>query len=108
FLSESGTEDNPYVIGGKDDMVQLSQLVSSGQRFKGKVFVVASNLSEINLGDFQPIGTSAQPFEGTFDGNGVNFILNTNKPDQDYVGLFGVTSTGVIEKKTNVILVWFI
>jgi len=41
---------------------------------------------------FEPIGTWETPFTGTFDGQGhVIRNLYINRPDADYVGLFGVT-----------------
>jgi hypothetical protein len=49
---------------------------------------------------FEPIGTNANPFTGLFDGNG--FIINNlhiQRPDEDYIGLFGMyNSAGSIKK----------
>ncbi len=44
---------------------------------------------------FTPIGTNANRFTGTFDGQGFNISnLNINLTSTDYVGLFGVVDTG--------------
>ncbi len=48
-------------------------------------------------GGFVPIGTSAAPFTGTFDGKGyVISGLVINRPGMDYVGLFGNTSSAAV------------
>src|SRR5690554_8019289 len=62
FMGEGqlGTEESPYVIGNASDMNTLSDQVNNGNTFSGKVIVVASGLSEINLGDFTPIGTTGK------------------------------------------------
>nr|MBP9004233.1 PASTA domain-containing protein [Candidatus Hydrogenedentota bacterium] len=44
---------------------------------------------------FEPIGTESTPFTGTLDGQGhVIQNLYINRPDADYVGLFGYTGSG--------------
>ncbi|HOJ70190.1 MAG TPA: GLUG motif-containing protein, partial [Candidatus Hydrogenedentes bacterium] len=44
---------------------------------------------------FEPIGAESTPFTGTFDGQGhVIQNLYINRPDADYVGLFGYTDSG--------------
>ncbi|MFA7019787.1 MAG: GLUG motif-containing protein, partial [Sphaerochaetaceae bacterium] len=99
FMAEvqDGSEENPYIISNAEDMNALSQAVSAGNTFAGKIIVVASGISEINLGDFQPIGTNTRVFSGIFDGSGVNFRLSIDKLETDYVGLFGVVERGTIE-----------
>lgn len=78
-------------------MFKLSEEVAKGNNFLGKIIVVGTRISEIDLGDFTPIGTNLKPFSGTFDGSGINFKLNITKSDLDYVGLFGFVNNGVIE-----------
>ncbi|WP_035368290.1 GLUG motif-containing protein, partial [Acholeplasma hippikon] len=97
FLSESGTSTNPYVIGSSDDMHELSRRVAAGERFTNKVFVLGADISELNLGNFKPIGTSSYPFEGTFDGSGVNFVLSISNTSSDYQGLFGYVRNATLE-----------
>jgi len=44
---------------------------------------------------WQPIGTSDNPFTGTFDGQGYEIRdLFINRPDEDSVGLFGIVDEG--------------
>ncbi|HHY96636.1 MAG TPA: hypothetical protein GYA04_01245, partial [Acholeplasma sp.] len=91
-----GTEDFPFLITSKADMDELSRMVRDGNTYVGFYFKVADEISEIDLEDFIPIGTTTYPFDGHFNGNGVNFILDINRTD-DNVGLFGVSRTGTIE-----------
>src|SRR5690554_2157651 len=94
---QDGTESNPYIISNAEDMNALSLAVLAGNTFAGKVIVVSSTVNEIGLGNFIPIGSPSKPFAGTFDGFGVKFILNINRPESDYQGLFGYVNGGVIE-----------
>jgi hypothetical protein len=44
---------------------------------------------------WQPIGTGNSPFTGTFDGQGYDIRdLFINRPDEDFVGLFGIVDEG--------------
>ena len=47
---------------------------------------------------WEPIGNSNTPFEGTFDGRGYTIKgLSINRPEQDYIGLFGDTSGATLK-----------
>jgi len=53
---------------------------------------------------FAPIGTPASPFNGTFDGKGHKIInLSINRSSQDYVGLFGYTSTNAVIENVGLV-----
>jgi hypothetical protein len=60
-------------------------------------WTVASRIGNYRKG-WQPIGTSSNPFTGSFDGQGYQISdLFINRPDEDEVGLFGcVGEAGVI------------
>lgn len=87
-LEGSGTEADPYKIGTAEELFLFAEKVNSGE-FKG---VYAELVADIDLEqeDWTSIGTSANPFTGTFDGNGYT-ISNVWCYEQ---GLFGYTSTG--------------
>jgi len=58
---------------------------------------------------FAPIGTPASPFNGTFDGKGHKIInLSINRSSQDYVGLFGYTSSNAVIENVGLenVTVW--
>lgn len=69
----SGTETEPYLIKTADDLLILSNLVSSGLSFEGKYFKM---VNDITLPDSEgtdawvPLGIDkTKPFSGIFDGN---------------------------------------
>ena len=69
--------------------------------------------SEANQGKgWQPIGTSDDPFRGTFDGQGYEIVdVFINRPDESPVGLFGAVDVeGVIQNvkvvNVNVVGEW--
>jgi surface protein len=50
---------------------------------------------------WEPIGTLSNRFSGTFDGQGYTLVgIRMNRPNSDYIGLFGVVSGGVIHDLT--------
>jgi hypothetical protein len=53
---------------------------------------------------WQPIGTSGNPFTGSFDGQGYEIRdLFTDRPDENEVGLFGLVDEGAIIKNVEVV-----
>ena len=53
-------------------------------------------LGEVNLtGDWTPVGTSNEPFKGTFDGNG-HKITGLKITSGSYIGLFGYVGAGAV------------
>jgi hypothetical protein len=62
FAGGSGSVSDPYMI----DTVEQLQDVSA---FLGRSFILGSNLS-LGGRNWQPVGTQAAPFSGTFDGAG--------------------------------------
>ena len=65
--------------------------------FAGKTITLSNDLDLLNL-EWTPIGTSANPFKGNFDGNGHTISnLKINKPSSSNVGLFGFTTDGEIK-----------
>lgn len=96
--SGSGTESDPYLIFNP---VQLNQI----RNFLGTTGIPYFKLmADINLTEFlenedptlgwQPIGTPSQRSSCTLDGNGKTISgLWINRPNNDYVGLFGYGGT---------------
>ncbi|NLK12061.1 MAG: hypothetical protein GX312_00510, partial [Candidatus Phytoplasma sp.] len=89
YFGGLGTEDNPYIISKADDMVYLSHSVNAGETYKDKYFSVVASIGTIALKNFTPIGTSINPFEGNFNGNGVTIDLNISNESLDNQALFG-------------------
>ncbi len=58
-------------------------------------------LGEVNLtGDWTPVGTSNEPFKGTFDGNG-HEITGLKITSGSYIGLFGYVGAGAVIKNVK-------
>jgi hypothetical protein len=57
------------------------------------------DLTEVDYGNWTPVGTSSDPFQGTFDGNG-HTISGLKFNDSSYAGLFGYVSGATIENLT--------
>lgn len=102
-----GTEDEPYKV---EDVNQLQCIeerdLSADYLQTGEIN--ATQTGEWNAGDgFEPIGHTDRDedveFAGTYDGGGFNITgLTIERPDEDYVGLFGGIEDSSIE---NVALV---
>ena len=102
-----------YYIDSVEDMYAFSDSVNSGNTYEGKIVKLRTNLNFSNYtsdkktkvckdndneNGFTPIGIYySKPFSGTFEGN-IKTISNLtiNRPNQDYVGIFGYTDEGEI------------
>ena len=70
-LSGSGSSGSPYLIASKADWDKFTQMATDDQCL-GKCFKLTANISNITT----MAGTKAQPFTGTFDGNGKTLTVN--------------------------------
>lgn len=96
-LNGQGSESNPYLI---EDLADLYILSKNNDYWGSQVFleqtadIDASNTQYWNDGaGFSPIGYNfSNVFEGNFNGN--YFVISSlyiNRPNSDYIGLFGLT-----------------
>ncbi|MBE7019843.1 MAG: hypothetical protein E7411_00210 [Ruminococcaceae bacterium] len=86
------TTDTEFVITTGAQLAGFAKLVNDGtDSFKGKTVKLAADI-DLNQVDWTSIGTSANPFLGTFDG-GEKTIFNLWGA-ADANGLFGYTSSG--------------
>lgn len=113
-----GSESNPYIIGTRDQLVTLSNIVRGATNatnswytsdvykyvkgtiasYGGAYFKLARSIP--NVGNITPIGTISNVFAATFDGNnntlsGLNISVAGNN-----VGLFGYISGATIKNLT--------
>jgi hypothetical protein len=91
-----GTSGNPYQIATLDNLYWLSQTNTEwavGKYFIQTVDIDASSTATWDGGKgFTPIGKDADYFLGQYDGQGFTISnLTINRPDEDYVALFGYT-----------------
>jgi hypothetical protein len=100
----TGTASSPYIISQLGHLVWMQEEVDSSA---GKYYVLANAIDASDtanwnddqetttLEGFHPIGTTHNSFKGNFNGNGYAISsLTVNRPDSDYVGLFGYIGQG--------------
>ena len=91
-----------YEIGSADDLVELADLVNSGDEMDANAVLTADiDMSGLEswtaIGDWRAITGGNACYKGHFDGQGhkiKNFSFNSN---QNYYGIFGVISECLIE-----------
>jgi hypothetical protein len=96
-MEGAGTQISPYLIDSAEDLARMSLWVNSGA--EGYAEAYYSLTSDIYLGGrtFTPIGTTAHPFMGRFDGgnhklSGLNIFFDIGIAQanaETAVGLFG-------------------
>ncbi len=102
ILSGQGTESNPYLINNLTDLFILSQkdtYWTSGTYIEQTADIDASDTQNWDGGaGFSPIGINwDNAFKGNFNGN--NFVISylyIDRPNRNYVGLFGNNRNAVI------------
>ena len=99
IVDGEGTENNPYIINNLHELEAFRNAVNAGNDFSGKVFELNGdiNLTATRaINNWEPIGTQANPFKGTFDG-GNNTISNLVVEGENNVGLFGYADNATIK-----------
>ena len=92
MASNSTLTSGTYKISTTAELQQLATLQNSGYLSSSNTyeFVLADNIDLSSISNWTPIGNNLKRFYGTFDGNGyVISNLTIDRPDEDYVGLFG-------------------
>ncbi len=97
----SGAEEDPYQITVVGNLVWMGNTVgsSSGKYYKLMNDIDASETAGWDGGKgFVPIGENGEEFMGVFDGNNKKITgLTINRPDTDYIGLFGITYNSMVK-----------
>lgn len=97
-----GTAEDPYKITLSEQLVALATDVNNGTFTETeKYFALQGNLDLSNYPDWTPIGSTAHPFTGVFDGQGHTIrnlkIENNNPNDVKEWGLFGMVKDATIK-----------
>ena len=89
FTQGSGTKEDPWRIENAEQLAYLAQQVNNGTNYRGKHFLLVSDL-DLSVKEWTPIGTYSNSFWGGFDGGGrtITGMTITGKENK-YVGLFG-------------------
>lgn len=105
-LAGEGTQDNPYLISNIDELFFFAQKVNAGYSFKGEFVKLAASIdlatqavmlaSDEVTPNWEAVGTTTTPFEGTFDGNNET-ISNMVVVGEACQGFFGYANTAKIK-----------
>lgn len=91
--------DGVYTIKNLKELQIFRNTVNAGNTYQGKTVKLAANI-DLNGEEWTPIGTSKNPFNGTFDGQNhtiSNLVIIGSSSD---VGLFGLTKDGEVKNLT--------
>ena len=89
--SGTGESGSPYLISNSDQFALLANRVNGGTNYSGKYFKLTDNISTSTM-----VGTSANKFSGTFDGDGHTLTVTLNS-DADYCAPFAYTDGATIQ-----------
>ena len=94
-LEGKGTNDDPYLISSKEDLIKMSSLVNNGDSYLNAHYKLTTNIDMAEI-DFEPIG-STSGFSGVLDGNGYaisNLVINSTG---DQIGLISFLNGGTVK-----------
>ncbi len=101
-LEGEGTADNPYELETLTELELFRNKVNAGDNYAGKYVKLSADVNLAatrSANNWEPIGTTANPFKGTFDGDGY-IISNLVVEGENYVGLFGYADNATIKNVT--------
>ncbi|SFR65038.1 M26 family metallopeptidase [Anaeromicropila populeti] len=93
FEEGTGTTENPYVIKTKEQLQAVRWELSAS-------YVLANDI-DLTAGEWEPLGTTTEPFSGQFDGKG--FVISNfsvSRGTVNYIGFFGVISDASVKNLT--------
>ena len=111
-FSGSGTEGDPYLITSEENLQNLSELINAANgEYVSAYYRLTDDLDFTSYGKlYQPIGTAANPFKGSFDGNG-HVVSNISNEDQSETmreyGVFGALGENAVVRNLGVNKVTF-
>jgi len=86
-----GTPEDPYVLKNSDHLGIIKNDLDAN-------YILGNNIDMSSVENFEPIGTDANRFTGTLDGQGyVISNMYINFPGKSETGLFGYVSGGMIK-----------
>ncbi len=93
-----------YNISSAAQLAGLAQLVNSGESFYGKSVYATFESINMNFHEFTPIGTTDNPFLGTFSAAGTDGSLSVEKfySSTAGMGLFANTHSDYINSVTSI------
>jgi hypothetical protein len=100
FQSGSGTMADPYIVATAEHLNNVRYYLDS--HFRQDAPIIDLNVSPYNvLPGWTPIGDNADPFTGTYDGNGYSIAgMSIETENSGDYGLFGVINGGTVQNLT--------
>lgn len=85
-----GTQESPYLIKTKDDMITLAGATTDdGFSYNGRYFKVVNDI-DFGATTYQPVAFGSAKFNADFDGGNHQFLnVNYNNTAGQYVAMFG-------------------
>ena len=105
--SGDGTPENPYVISTPEQLDAVRNNLSASYKLANDIDITDYINKKYGIKGWQPIGRdgSSESFNGSFDGGGYKISgLRINRPDENFVGLFGKSGEGSIIKYVRLVL----
>lgn len=109
-VKEVVTSSSVYNISSADELSYMAKMINSGELISSNITIRLTKSIELSNKYFTPIGTTNNPFKGTFDGNSYEIKNLTVDGDSKYVeangsesysnefgGLFGVINNATIK-----------
>lgn len=97
FVGGDGSVENPYQVATAE---QLDKVREHLDRHFIQIADIDLGVAPWNEGEgWEPIGTEANPFYGTYDGAGHQInSLTVNRPAESYLGLFGYITGKTVDE----------
>lgn len=98
--SGTGTATDPFVIDDATELGLLATAVNAGYNSEGEYYQLSADITLSTETDWTPIGTEANPFKGTFDGNGkaISNLKIVNSTSTGWgIGLFGYINGATVK-----------
>ena len=102
FASGDGSIENPYIIATPEQLMLMSENINTGdQTYTNAHYALGADI-DMEGYEYNPAKCSyTAPFKGSFDGKGFKIEnLYINLPDNEYVGLFGITDNAAFRNIT--------
>ena len=91
--------DGVYTINNLKELQIFRNTVNAGNTYQGKTVKLTADI-DLNGEEWTPIGTSKNPFNGTFDGQNHTISTLVITGSNSDVGLFGRTNNGEVKNLT--------
>lgn len=95
-----GVATQYYAIKSVDGLATFRDAVNSGNSFAKQIVKLVADVDLSEQGNWTPIGTQENKFQGTFYGNNRTVSNLTCKVEKDYAGLFGYASNATFKNLT--------